>query len=188
MVKRSGLPLLWLWCLLRCRFDLWPGNYHMPWARPWIFKEFKNKGGDSRPKLDPLDMLSRKYEPWASGKSVNTVDVFHFLPQWLFLFFSAMPHDMQKFQDQGSNLGHSSLCHNDSNTRSTAPPGNFPNDCSLTRLRISIAAPSQHCPGPHLLGALLLQLPPWVYNLYLFSQHIPFFPQSKTDFVSLQIT
>lgn len=28
------LPLLWLWLLLWCRFDFWPGNFHVSQAWP----------------------------------------------------------------------------------------------------------------------------------------------------------
>ena len=31
-VKDLELSLQWLWSLLWCRFDLWPGNFYMPQA------------------------------------------------------------------------------------------------------------------------------------------------------------
>ena len=33
-VKDPTLSLLWLWLLLWHRFDLWPGNFHIPRAQP----------------------------------------------------------------------------------------------------------------------------------------------------------
>ena len=33
-VKDLALSLLWLWLLLWCGFDPWPGNFHMPQVWP----------------------------------------------------------------------------------------------------------------------------------------------------------
>ena len=33
-VKDPGLPLLWLWLLLWCEFDPWPGNFCVLWVWP----------------------------------------------------------------------------------------------------------------------------------------------------------
>ena len=33
-VKDLALTLLWLRLLLWCRFDPWPGNFHMLWVQP----------------------------------------------------------------------------------------------------------------------------------------------------------
>ena len=32
--KDPALSLLWLWSLLWCGFDPWPGNFHLPWVQP----------------------------------------------------------------------------------------------------------------------------------------------------------
>ena len=32
-VRDLGVSLMWLWLLLWCRLDPWPGNFHMPWVR-----------------------------------------------------------------------------------------------------------------------------------------------------------
>ena len=42
-VKDPVLSLLWLWLQLWHRFDPWPGNFCMPWARPK--KVTKHKSG-----------------------------------------------------------------------------------------------------------------------------------------------
>ena len=31
--KDLGLLLQWLWLLLWCRLEPWPGNFHIPWAQ-----------------------------------------------------------------------------------------------------------------------------------------------------------
>ena len=33
-VKDLALSLMWLWLLLWCGFDPWPGNFHVLWAWP----------------------------------------------------------------------------------------------------------------------------------------------------------
>ena len=39
-IKDPVLSLLWLGSKIRCSFDPWPGNFHMPWAQS---KEKKKK-------------------------------------------------------------------------------------------------------------------------------------------------
>ena len=48
-VKYLALSLQWLWSLLLCRFDPWPGNFHMPWA--WGKKKKKRSDTDSSMEL-----------------------------------------------------------------------------------------------------------------------------------------
>ena len=41
LVNDPASSLLWLWLLLCCGFNPWPGNFCMPWARP------KNKNNNN---------------------------------------------------------------------------------------------------------------------------------------------
>ena len=48
-VKDPVLSLQWLGSLLWCRFNPWPGNFHMPWAQP---KKKKNLAPKEKKVID----------------------------------------------------------------------------------------------------------------------------------------
>ena len=57
-VKDLALLLLWLWLLLWCRFDPWPGNLCMLWV--WPKKKIKNRTTICDPAIPFLGIYPKK--------------------------------------------------------------------------------------------------------------------------------
>ena len=55
--KDPAFSLLWLRSLLWCRFDPWPGNFHMLWARQNTFLKQKNIKSFKKYKALPISII-----------------------------------------------------------------------------------------------------------------------------------